>query len=199
MHASTTHMHCCPADSLQLSATQSWCSLECEWLRRSLFQHAQPQSTHMHCFVHCRFLQLRCSTVLVRLGVRWLRRSVFRHARLNPRLRTYFVHCRFLRLSAAQSWVQPGREWLRRSCFSMHTPQSRTCVAFLSTADSLRLQCNTQSWCSLEREWLRRVGCMHASIPRTCIAFRPLQLQCSTVLVQPGAWYFRRSLFSMHA
>jgi hypothetical protein len=41
------------ADSLQLSAAQSWCSLEHD--TDFVAQHTHPQPTHMHFLVHCRF------------------------------------------------------------------------------------------------------------------------------------------------
>jgi hypothetical protein len=123
--ACTRLNHACIALSMQIHCSSVQHSLGAAWawwLRRSVFQHARLNPTHMHLLCP----RIHCSSVQHSLGAAWtwwLRRSLFACTRLNPRT-CIALSTGFTAVVATQSRVRPGRECYDARCFSMHTPQS---------------------------------------------------------------------------
>jgi hypothetical protein len=193
-------MHCfVHCRFLQLSAAQS-CAAWAWWSRRSLFQHARPQSTHMHCFV----LQIHCSSVqhwgccgLERGG--YDARCFSMHA-LNPGTCCCFVHCRFTAAqcsSLGAAWSVSGRD---AHCSSMHTPQSTHMHCFVHCRFTAA-QLQHSLGCSLEREWYdaRCSACtrLESTHMHCFVHCRFTCAQCSTSLgCSLEREWLRRSLFN---
>jgi hypothetical protein len=150
------------ADSLQLSAAPVWCSLEREWLRRSLFQHAHA-SIHAHAFALSTAV---AGSVQHSLGAAWSVSGYDARCFSIPPLHPRHALLSPLQLAAAQcskSWCCLGDGgYVDARCFACIRLES-THMHCQSTADSLQLSA-AQSWCSLEREWLRRSLFQHTRL-----------------------------------
>jgi hypothetical protein len=177
------------ADSPAAQCAQPWCSLEREWLTRSLFQYAHaPIPTHTVLSTVQTGLQLSAAqSVLPERAVHDAR--CFSMHRLNPRTCISFCPLQIHRSSAHQSGAA-WREWLRRLLFPACTPQSTHYAFVLSTADSPAAPAQYSPG-SLSVSGHDARLCFSTRLnPRTCIALSTVQIhtaaQCSTVLVQPG-------------
>jgi hypothetical protein len=145
MHLLCPQIHC---SSVQHSLGAVW---SVRWLTLivSACTRLNPRTCIALSTADCRL----SATVWCGLEREWLRRSLFQHSAASIRAR--IAQSTAVGCSAVQQvLVLPGRWWLDARCFSMHPPQS-THMHCQSTADSLQLSA-AQSWCSLERDWLRR-------------------------------------------
>jgi hypothetical protein len=172
------------ADSCS-SVQQSWCSLGVSGHDARCSSMHTPQSTHMHCFVHCRFTaaQLQHS-----LGAAWSvsgydARCFSMHAS-NPRT---CIALSTVDSLAAQCSTSLGcsleREWLRRSLFSIRaSAHCQSCSSLQRGAASLGACWGIKVAGSLFR---------HAPPPVHAHALlSPLQIHCSSVAAQVlgAAW-----------
>jgi hypothetical protein len=184
------HMHALStADSLQLGAARSWCSLE-RRLRRSV------SSMHTSNPRTCTFYSLQISLQLsaaqswCSLSVRPC--SLFQYShRLHPRHRIAqsTVDCSAVQHAGA-AWSCLAATTFRCAC---QPPQPRTCIA-LSTAD----RAAAQSWCSLSVSGYEMLvvssttspPSAHTHAQSTADWLRAVQHSFAL----PG-WWLRRSLF----